>query len=89
MLEVDEGKQKDLALGEISMVRSSRKIDLSRRQDKMCGNKRPYATREAALSAVEDLESRTGDVNRMVVYKCHYCDQFHFGHLPGSKRLKK
>ena len=57
----------------------------------MCLRKQAFSSREEAQSELDRLLKTKGaeEAALMEVYKCTYCSEFHFGHLPKDHYRRK
>jgi hypothetical protein len=53
----------------------------------VCGRKRGYPTRQQAMYELKHLAAQPDarDPERLGVYKCGWCPDFHVGHQPKKK----
>ena len=53
----------------------------------MCGHKRRYESREAALTGLIRLIRVRDVAGLMRCYRCEFCRGYHFGHLGNPRRV--
>ena len=69
-------------------ARSIRVEGIAAPAGRSCEGKTSYSSQPDALSGLQRLASKTGEnTNKLHVYKCDRCDQYHVGHKHANRRM--